>query len=162
MTFTYTGMPGVTDLDTVRFLVGDTVEEEPLLQDEEISYLITTWQPKGSMFYVAAAAADSIAAKLTREISISSDGQVLSLETLRDRFKDLGVELRAQHEDALVGGASLYAGGMDAYESPDPSVAPLAFGTGMMDNPSAGQQDYGGANSTSVAQRRAQWGEEVP
>ena len=162
MTFTYSGIPGTSIVETVRFLVGDTVATEHFLEDEEIVYLETLWGNKGTPLYVAAAAADAIAARLTREIDINSDGQSLSLGQLRDRFKDLAVELRHQHEDALVGGSSLYAGGMDAHQSPDASVAPLSFGTGMHDNPEAGNQDYGDISALEYAQQRAQWGEEVP
>jgi len=162
MTFTYDVPSVADDLSTVRFYTGDTLEEEHFLEDEEIQFLIEQWSHKGSMLYVAAAAADAIAAELAREISLTSDGQSLALDGLYERYKNLAVELRAQHEDALVGGTSLYAGGMDAYESPDPTVAPLSFGTGMHDNPEAGNQDYGGADAVKTAWARVKWGEEVP
>jgi len=114
--FTYGGSPGTTPVDTVRFLVGDTDETEYFLQDEEISWLHETWISKGNEYFVASKAAEAIAAKLA---------------------------LQGVAEEQLVGGSSLYAGGMDAYKRYDPSVAPLSFGTGMHDNPEAGEQDYG-------------------
>lgn len=39
--FTYTGKPGEVQLDTYRFLIGDTDENSPIMQDEEITYLIS-------------------------------------------------------------------------------------------------------------------------
>lgn len=142
MTFSYAG-PGVDDVSTIRFHVGDTDASEFFLSDEEITYLIGLWTEKESVYYTAAEAAEAIANKLTKEVDVSSDGQSIPVGQMRDRYLDLAEKLREKHIDALVGGSSLYAGGMDAYESSDPTVAPLAFGRGMHDAPEAGQQDYG-------------------
>lgn len=38
MTFSYSGNPGASTLDAVRYLTGDTVERMALLTDEEIQY----------------------------------------------------------------------------------------------------------------------------
>jgi hypothetical protein len=43
----------------------------------------------------------------------------------------------------------------------DTTVAPLAFGTRMHDNPEAGQQDYGSYADTPQFGDTA-WGEQVP
>ena len=40
MSFTYSGDPKKSPLDECRFILGDTSEAEPILQDEEISYII--------------------------------------------------------------------------------------------------------------------------
>lgn len=40
MSWSYSGNPQNSLLDEIRFLVGDTNEAEPILQDEEIQYLI--------------------------------------------------------------------------------------------------------------------------
>lgn len=40
MTWTYSGNPGASDKDKYRFLVGDTNEDQPILQDEEIQFII--------------------------------------------------------------------------------------------------------------------------
>lgn len=42
MTFTYSGDPSNSDLDAARFLIGDTDKEAPIMQDEEIMYIINT------------------------------------------------------------------------------------------------------------------------
>lgn len=40
MSFSYSGDPSSTDLDECRFLLGDTDANNPILQDEEINYII--------------------------------------------------------------------------------------------------------------------------
>lgn len=161
MAFTYNG-PGVDDVSTVRFLVGDTNANEVLLEDAEITFLITEWDSKGSLYYTASKAAESIANKFTREVPITVDGQNLDLSVLRDRFMATAGSLMLQYEDALVGGSSLYAGGMDAHESPDVTVAPLAFGRGMHDSPEVGRQDYGDISAQQSGALDFMWGEQVP
>ena len=41
MAWSYTGNPASNDIDRLRFLIGDTVESDPILQDEELQFLIT-------------------------------------------------------------------------------------------------------------------------
>lgn len=40
MSYSYSGNPSDTPLDECRFLLGDTDESNPILQDEEILYII--------------------------------------------------------------------------------------------------------------------------
>ncbi len=40
MSFTYSGDPSISELDACRFILGDTNEATPIMQDEEIKYLI--------------------------------------------------------------------------------------------------------------------------
>ena len=42
MSFTYSGCPAESALDAVRFAIGDTNKDAPILQDEEICYIIST------------------------------------------------------------------------------------------------------------------------
>lgn len=42
MSWTYTGNPKDSKKDECRFLLGDTLEESPIMQDEEIQYIIDT------------------------------------------------------------------------------------------------------------------------
>jgi hypothetical protein len=41
MTWTYSGNPQSSTKDTVRYLIGDTVEASPMLQDEEIYFALS-------------------------------------------------------------------------------------------------------------------------
>lgn len=43
MSWNYSGNPADSKKDQLRFLSGDTNEHEPILQDEEIQYLITEY-----------------------------------------------------------------------------------------------------------------------
>ena len=40
MTWSYTGSPSSSKIDECRFLIGDTDKSAPIMQDEEIQYLI--------------------------------------------------------------------------------------------------------------------------
>lgn len=42
MAFSYSGDPAANDVDYLRFIIGDTVDNKPLLQDEELRYIIST------------------------------------------------------------------------------------------------------------------------
>lgn len=141
MAFTYdSGL--VTKLDQVRFLVGDADETEVFLQDDEISWLIDIWLPKGSIYYVAAMACEAIAAKFSREVTTTSDSQTVGTSELQRKYLDLAARLLRQHETLLTGG-EVSMGGINAGEQPDPTVTRPAFGTGMHDFVEAGPQDRG-------------------
>lgn len=142
MGFQY-GDPGASEKDEVRFLLGDTTDPGHLIEDEEINYLISKWKPLyDSMEYVAAVAADTLAARFAREASYSADGVSISLANLGAQFRELAASLRAQHKNLLVGGLP-DAGGITPGEQTDPDIAPFDFGTGMHDNLEAGRQQYG-------------------
>ncbi|MNH16411.1 hypothetical protein D3C79_760540 [compost metagenome] len=64
MTWTYGGNPKDNPIDRVRFTVGDTDENSPLLTDEEIQYLLD--QHNGNPQLAAIASVKSIIAKLAR------------------------------------------------------------------------------------------------
>lgn len=143
MTWSYSGDPSESEVDEIRFLIGDTDTSDQLIQDEEIQFLYDQWYPvHGTTFYVASIACETIAAKLAREISYSADGVSVSLSELQAKFKAQAETLRQQHKDLLVGGAP-DVGGISAYGEPDMGLAPFIFGTGMGDNLEAGRQDYG-------------------
>ena len=51
MTWTYSGDPSSSQLDSYRFKIGDTIPDEPLLQDEEIQYVIDNYSNEGLRLY---------------------------------------------------------------------------------------------------------------
>lgn len=143
MTWTYSGDPTVSQTDELRFLIGDTVEKEPFLENEELDYLINKWLAvQGTMFWVASVACEQIAAKLAREASHSADGVSVALGELQSKFMAQADALRDQHNRILVGGIP-EGGGINRNEGQDPTIAPMIFGTGMHDDLEAGRQDYG-------------------
>lgn len=68
MAWTYSGNPDDSPLDRVRFLIGDTEPNDPLLSDEEISFLVSL---KGSSDSAALAACEAILLKLSKEVDYS-------------------------------------------------------------------------------------------
>lgn len=156
MSWTYSGNPTSSTTDEIRFLIGDTDASDPLLQDEEIQYLYNTWFTKyGTVFYVASIACETIAASYAREASHSADGVSVQLGEIQQKFTAQAETLREQHQNLLIGGIP-DVGGVTADEQPDPTIAPLIFGTGMSDNTAAGRQDYGSRNVPEY------WPEEYP
>lgn len=142
MSFTYTGNPSESETDAIRFLVGDTDADEPLLQDEEIIWLSSLWTQQFSVYWTAAMACDAIAARFAREVTFNSDSQTISTSELQQKYLTQAEKLRALHRAFSTGGV-VDAGGMLRGVIPDQDVLPLAFGRGMHDDPEAGQQDYG-------------------
>lgn len=61
MTWTYSGNPGASTLDEVRFLIQDTDTNDQLLQDEELNYLITSY---GDPYSAAVAAVSALIGRL--------------------------------------------------------------------------------------------------
>lgn len=135
MTWTYNAANLGTDQTyQVRLLCGDTDSTHPLIQDEEIDYLITL---HANIYLAAAAACESIAAKFA-QYADQKTGKIATWLTKRvDKFLEMAARLRA------VAGRSFgkpYAGGISvadkaAQEANDDREAP-SFTLGMMDNQS--------------------------
>lgn len=143
MAFTYVA-PDASDKDEVRFYLQDTDPGFPLLQDEEIQWLITEWMPKyDSLIYVASVGAAVVANKFTGLVPVQADGVSVSVGDLSQRYRDMAAALRDQYKAAQIG-ADINIDNLLIGHSPDPSIRPLRFGVGLHDNPEAGQQDYGG------------------
>lgn len=139
--------PGVSDKDTIRFLLQDTDSEgtdDWQLSDEEITYAYDTWFPLyHSHEYVAAMLADTIAARYAREASYSADGVSVSLGPVGDQYRVLAASLRQRHMSMLIGGGP-DVGGMTSDEMLEPGTKPFSFGKGMHDDIEAGPQEFGG------------------
>lgn len=143
MFWTYSGDPSTSDRDAVRFWIQDTDETTPLLQDEEIDYLVELWMPQyGSVLLTAAMAAEVIAAKYTGEVSVSADGVSVAVGDLSDKYRQLAISLRSQHKQYSAG-AEPWLSGVMWDDLKDQSIKPLVFGVGFMDNYEAGQEDFG-------------------
>ena len=51
MTWTYSGDPSLSELDSYRFKIGDTISTEPVLQNEEILYVLNTYTNESLRLY---------------------------------------------------------------------------------------------------------------
>ncbi|WP_196607433.1 hypothetical protein [Pectinatus frisingensis] len=131
MTWTYSGDPSSSEKDAIRFKLGDIISTDPILQDEEINYTIST---NSSIDDAAYAACVSIVAKFSRladktvgKVKIYYSQRVAHYQALADTlWLNAGIVITP------------YAGGTSvadkaAMES-DNSIVQPAFKKGMMDN----------------------------
>jgi len=97
MAFTY--VAPTTDRDKVRFLIGDTVSAEAHYQDDEITYLLTTW---GNVFSAAIAAAEILAGRYAHRSNYSRSVGDLSISeqfgSAAIEFRNLADRLRRQRD----------------------------------------------------------------
>lgn len=146
--FSYSGDPATSSLDAVRFLTGDTDPNYYFLNDAEVNYLLgvsagTSLDGNPDVPSVAGAAAETIAANLSREISYSADGVSVSADTLASKYYEVAEKIRTLSRRTDVVGAP-DVGGILVGEVYDDTIRPLVWAVGMHDNYLAGQQDYGG------------------
>lgn len=109
MGWTYSGNPSTSTTDEVRFLVGDTVEDDPLLQDEELAYLVTEYG--GDTLRAAAAACDQLANRFARDVTKSGDGLSISSGERHRQFAERAAALRKQKAEKFSRGTP-FAGGI--------------------------------------------------
>lgn len=103
MTFTYTGDPSASELEEVRFLVGDTDAANDLLSDEEILFLLAE---VGSVDYAAVRAATSIAAKFARFVNVRTGQVSKNLSDQMQHYLDLAKRLQQRAEEGGLSGES--------------------------------------------------------
>jgi len=142
MTWSYSGDPGASTLDSVRFYINDTDETQPLLSNEDITFLVDLWMPiYKSPILIAAVAAEIVAGKFARQVSVSADGVSVSVSELQEKYNDLAYNLREMYKMEEIGTPVLPGILWDGVW--DPSIKPTRFGIGFTDNYLAGRQDYG-------------------
>jgi hypothetical protein len=146
--WSYSGNPSSSTRDAVRYHLGDTDSTDPLMSDGELDYIITDWSLiTTSPRLLAADAAENLANRYAREVTVSADAVTAQLQELAANYRALAVSLRAQDANRNLGGPDI---DVDADSVPDPTVRPLNFAIGMHDNkrsgPTAPQIDefYGG------------------
>ena len=142
MAWTYSGNPGYSDKDQVRFYIGDTDPSFPLLTDEEITFLLGQWDLYNAPLYAASVAAESIGSRFAREVDVSADGVSVQVGQLQQRYVTLASQLRNQYH-SLYGFVDPIALQNTLSQDWDPSINPLVFGIGFNDNYLAGRQNYG-------------------
>jgi len=130
--WTYSGDPSDSEKNAVRFLLQDTNESRPLVQDEEIDWLITQ---NANLYLAAAALCDVLVAK-TGAMRSKTIGE-FRISYSSDFYKMLGASLRARgltHQLPYAGGISI-ADKLNQQNSSD-WVDP-AVSRGLGDNPAA-------------------------
>lgn len=100
MAWTYTDDPAGVPRDAVRFALGDTDEAEQLCSDSEVAYALA--QKGGNALLAAAFLADRLAARFSRDESVSVDGVSLGGAGRAAAFRTLAARLRAEAADAAA------------------------------------------------------------
>jgi hypothetical protein len=106
MSWSYSGDPSASNLDEVRFLIGDTDSADALVQDEEINYAIAT---EANNRMAAVRIARALSSKLSRKVDKDVGDLKIKYSQMAKQFSDLAVFLE---KEAVSFGAIPYAGGI--------------------------------------------------
>ncbi len=121
MSFTYSGDPSKNELDAARFLIGDTNEKAPIMQDEEIKYIMNTYGAGKLTNNVCYQLFNRAATLFARDIKRSLGPQTEDPTSRLNFFKE-----QADYYKQLVA-----AGGVSSAACAYPKI----FRKGMMSNP---------------------------
>lgn len=119
MSFSYSGDPSASAVDAARFLIGDTDSSRPIMQDEEIKYILDTYGEgtNSSKYQLFNRAATLFARDIKRSLGPQSEdptGRLNFYKEQADYYKSL----------VAVGGVS-----------PQKLAYPKIFRKGMHSNP---------------------------
>lgn len=86
MSWSYSGNPADSERDECRFLIGDTIEDEPIMQDEEIDYLIGAHGTDRNqlLYQLFSRAATLFARDIKRSLGPQSEDPTERLKYFRD------------------------------------------------------------------------------
>lgn len=124
-------------LNTVRLLIGDTEESDPILQDEEI--IFSLGQTNENVYYAGAWACRIIAAKFSRLVDTTLDSAGSSRYSHRiDHFTLLANQLSDLGKKTYGKSLGLTFGGISKSQmnvaNADPDRVKPAFGVNQFDN----------------------------
>lgn len=105
--WTYSGNPATSNRDALRYLIGDIVESDPLIQDPELDFALTQ---RTSIYGAAALACRSLASKLSREADTVDKDLRDSISQRARAFRMMAVDYETQA--SVRSGAMPYAGGI--------------------------------------------------
>lgn len=94
MTWSYSGNPNDSDKDKYRFLLGDTDVEEPILQDEEIQFVITSFVSNDErLYHLYDKAATFFARKIKRTVGPISEEPIERQRYFEEKAKQYKTRL---------------------------------------------------------------------
>lgn len=136
MTWSYTGNPANSDLDALRFRLGDTDPADQQFSDEELDYLLAE---KSTVPLAALEAARQLHFRYSKLVDKTVGDLKISYGQRAGRYKELISQLK---RDSVWLSAMPYAGGIresdkDSVEEDVDRVKPN-FKLGMHDNPAPG------------------------
>lgn len=91
MVWLYSGDPGSSPRDAVRFEIGDTDSRDPLLQDAEVAYALKV---EANIYGAAARCCESIARRFARQADYALGTHRVSASQRSEAYAKLGRELR--------------------------------------------------------------------
>lgn len=134
--WTYGGDPSKSSRDAVRFLVGDTMRERPLLDDREIDYILSDTT---NTTLAAARACEALWSRFMGLADYTVGNVSKKYGSLADKFKARSEEFRARvSERALVSFPATLVSEKRTLQA-DPELAPPQFAVGLADSPLASQ-----------------------
>lgn len=87
MTWSYSGDPSTTPKDKVRFLIGDTEQNDPLLQDEEINFALTLTSDDAAK--AAVKCCEAALAKVSKSVDYEIGPESVKASQRAEGLKDL-------------------------------------------------------------------------
>jgi hypothetical protein len=132
VTWSYSGDPSASDLDAVRFYVGDTTTTRQLLQDEEVNF---TLAEHSNQRLAAAVCADAIAAKFAREADQRVGDISKSLSQVSKAFTALATKLRAEVGKRAAPSFPAASRDWKQTQREDTDLVQPAFAVGQGDSP---------------------------
>lgn len=106
MSWSYSGDPSTSALDSVRFLIFDTDTAAQLLSNEEINYLLS--QESNNVYAASAHAAMQLSAKFGRRGSKSVGDLSIDYDQQATFYRDLSVALRRERAMRVGTGAAIF------------------------------------------------------
>lgn len=134
--FSYAGDPSATPVDAVRFMVGDTNPDRPLLDDREIAYAIAQ-NPNQSI--AAATLAEHLFGRFSSQADVSVGPVSKSFSKIAEMYKSKAEQLRCNA--AMFATPSFPATKIGTKEALDldETLTRPSFLVGQSDNPFAVQ-----------------------
>ncbi len=133
MTWTYSGNPADSNLDAIRYYIGDTDTSDQLLNNEEINFELTE---NGSGLYRTASACLRKIVARGRFVDKSVDGLSVSASQRANQ----AMELANYYDRKATRSTVIYAGGMSESEArdfdDDTDIPPFQFSVGQFNYPS--------------------------
>lgn len=90
MSWTYSGNPANSQIDECRFLLGDTNESEPIMQDEEIQYIIDMYEGNKNqvLYQLFSRAATIFARDIKRSLGPQSEDPTERLKYFKEKAEE--------------------------------------------------------------------------
>lgn len=90
MSWTYSGNPANNQIDECRFLLGDTNESEPIMQDEEIQYIIDMYEDNKNqiLYQLFSRAATIFARDIKRSLGPQSEDPTERLKYFKEKAEE--------------------------------------------------------------------------